>query len=453
MSSLPRQTPNSGPTGPFGIQRPNISRRVFLERLILASAGTAGAGWLAACTSGQNASGTSNTIPVPAGAPAGSTQTGRLAPGHISDRILVVVDLQGGNDGLSTVIPASDPTYWDLRPNLAIDEDDLLPLNDRLALNPELHRLHQRGLTVVEGVGPIDGDLSHFAMTERWERGDAKGTENHRTGFLGRLVDTLDTGQPLVGASLSGPTPYLVSDQAATLSLDGLGSLWFLDPVEWTDARAYQRLIGEYSALTGLSPTSEHLTSLVPDSYERLIDLASKISSVDESEIDWEDPMLTEGGEIGAQLFLAADLIAADVGTRVIYTSFTDFDTHSDHQWRHPYLMSQFDVAVDGFLDRIDEMGMSDYVTVATVSEFGRRAAESGQGLDHGVASSMLVMGPGEDQVLGVPSPLDELDQDGNQRTTVSFDQYFATLAQDWLGIEAGSVLPGDPGTLGLLAA
>ncbi len=411
---------------------PTRSRRRFLQHLAVLGAAGTGAGWLTGCTPGSDAS-SPLTLPPGADLEPSDEPAGRLTPGAVDGRILVVVDLLGGNDGLSTLVPLDDSRYFDLRPDLAIT--DALAIDGRVGLNPSLSRLHERGLTTVEGVGAPDGDLSHFAMTERWEQGDVAGTSQMRNGFLGRVTDALDDGSPLVGVSMGGPTPHLINQRAATLSLSGVDSMWFLEPSDWEEAAAYQRLLRGFDM----------------PAYDRLLDLADRLGATEEPEADWDDPMLSEGGDLGWQLHVAADLIEADVGTRVIYTQLGGFDTHDGHQWQHPQLMGNLDAALDGFLRRIEDQAKTDQVLVATVSEFGRRVEENGGGLDHGAASTMLLAGPTEARQLGEAPPLDELDENGNLAVTISFDRYLGSLAEEWLGVEAASVLPTDPELLGLI--
>lgn len=422
---------------------PAASRRRFLQRLAAVGALTATPSLLAACTRFEDGSSGSFST-VPASDPAELLPRGRLLPGAVEDRVLVVVDLAGGNDGLSTLVPAGDATYHDLRPRLALPDDEVLALDDRVALHPNLGRLHRRGIATVEGVGPIDGDLSHFAMSERWERGDVDGSRPLRSGFLGRLADAVDDGSPLVGVSLTGPTPHLANARSATLSLSDRNDLWFLNDRSWNEAIAFQ------DALRSLSLHETDDVQKMADSYRHLLDLAADLPTRDD-EIDWELPMLAEGGPLGRQLFLAAELLEADVGLRVVYTSVGGFDTHDDHEWQHPRLMSEVDAAIDGFLSRLEDSGRGGNVLVATTSEFGRRVQENGAGLDHGAASIAMLAGPIEARRLGEAPALDDLDDDGNLRVTVGFDRYLATLSEEWLGVEAASVLPGEPETLGLL--
>lgn len=431
--------------------RSPLTRRSFLHRLLAAGVVTAGGATAAGCgllSSGGGGGAAAGNAPVlsqdrrtgsgigPAEEPAG-----RMVSDAVDGRILVIVDLQGGNDGLSTLIPYGSGRYYDLRPELAVPQSDVLSIDDQVGLHPSLQRLHRRGVMAVEGVGPIDGDLSHFDMAARWQRGDVDGSNaNARTGFLARLIDAVDDGSPLVGVSTSGTSPYLTNAVAATLSLADVDQLWMLEETDWEEMAVFQ---------TQLARFDDRPAGPVADGYGRLLDLAGRLDVADE-EIDWETPMLAEGGDIGHQLHLAADLIAADVGTRVVYAATGDYDTHSEHRWRQAENLNQIDASIDGFLDRAEVLGFADRVVVATVSEFGRRVPENGSGLDHGSASTMLVAGGGLSGLGGERPDLSDLDDDENLRTTVGFDRYLASLAQEWLGVEAASVLTGDPQPLGL---
>lgn len=453
-------------TGPIRLRLPlrhDPSRRRFLRALGAAGAITATGGALLGCSSplgpdggsgGPDASGLgSGDSPANGWAVAGTDPqlpVGRRLPGAVDGRVLVVVDLLGGNDGLSTLIPHGDDTYHRLRPTLAVPAEDVLRLDGEAGLHPSLARLHRRGVTTVEGVGPVDGDLSHFAMTERWQRGDVTGANSLRTGFLGRLVDAVDEGSPLTGLSLAGPSPHLLAGRAATMALTGPDDLWFLEQNDWFEVDAYRAglaaMIGDLAGdPAGAGGGRDQLLATTADSYRELLDLATDLSTDDGDEWDWDEPMLAEGGELGQRLRAATDLLAADIGVRVVYVADGDYDTHQDHHWRQADNLARLDAAVAGFLDRVETMGMGDRVLVATVSEFGRRVPENAGGLDHGSASTMIVAGPVGDRRLGDRPALDDLDDDGNLRVAVGFDRYLAGLAQSWMGVEAASVLPGEP--------
>ncbi|MEZ5228098.1 MAG: hypothetical protein R2710_15925 [Acidimicrobiales bacterium] len=215
-------------------------------------------------------------------------------PGAVVDRVLVVIDFRGGNDGLSLLAPVADGRYHDLRPSLAIAEEDALWLDDEVGLHPAMARLRERPLITVEGVGPVAGDLSHFAMTERWERGDAAGSYAPHTGFLGRLTDAPTTAARWSAFRCRATPTTSPTREAATLALDGLDDLWFFEPTDWAPAAAFRQGIERFVRTDDAGP--------VADAYERLLALSTELASRDEEENNWEDPMFSEGGDLGAKL-------------------------------------------------------------------------------------------------------------------------------------------------------
>lgn len=364
-----------------------------------------------------------------------------LVPAPVDQRILVLIELEGGNDGPSTVVPYSEGAYYDARPRLAIPPDQVLAIDDNIGLNPNLSRVNGYQLAVVEGVGPVNGSLSHFEMAARWQQGDLLGDNSLRTGFLARLADSLDTGQGAVGLSTDGFTPRFANANATTLSLNNFNQLSLLTKDDWI-----------YPAFRQAS-NSFHggpMTARMAESWSVLNSLADRLPN-NLNDFEENIPMIQESRTLGKQLAMAAELIRADIGTRIVHVRLSGFDTHKGHDYKHERLMKEVDVAVSGFLDLMAESGYSERVLVATSSEFGRRVKENGTGLDHGAASTMLVWGPIRAGRYGEPLSFANLDQRGNLSTTVPFDSYLGSLAQEWLGVEAGAVLPTTPDLLDMV--
>ncbi len=411
-----------------------ITRRRFVQGLLIT--GVAGAGIVLASSPTARDEASGDPEPDATGPRQQSGLAGKgLEAAPADQRILVVLELEGGNDGLSTVVPRNIGSYYDLRPGLAIPEEELLEFDTDLGLNPNLVQLSKQRLTLVEGVGPVNGNLSHFEMVRRWEEGDASGTGSIRSGFLARLVDALADGSPMTGLSVSGHTPRFTAAQGSVLSLESANQLDSLTNNDWI----YPSFRNGLRTFGGAPLNTE-----VADSFSQLFAIGDNLD-IDLAELNEEDPMIKEGGDLGRQLQTAANLIKADTGVKVVHVQLTGFDTHQDHKYRHGELMKQLDAAVAGFINEMELAGLADRVLVATTSEFGRRVKENNNGLDHGSASTMLLSGPIKTGRLGEPSPLDSLDDDGNLKTTVSFDRYLATLAQTWFGIEAAAVLPNSP--------
>ncbi len=436
---------------------PRFTRRQVLGGLAL-GAGAGAASWVIARGGAPTATPAvgpdPSLAPVAGGGPApeaalapGLTALdslpGQLTPAPVEERILVVIELDGGNDGLSTVVPASTGRYYDLRPRMSVKPEDVLPLDDEVGLHPMLTGLFGRQKAVVEGVGPVDGSLSHFEMAARWETGDPTGGNNLRSGFLARLADALDTGQGTVGLSVAGFTPRFHNAKSPTLSIDSLDQLSVLTEDQWIYPQ-YRRTV---AGITG-GPMASRLAA----SWQQLLEIGKALPN-EVTKLDKADPMVTDGGELGVGLATAAQLLEADIGVRIVHARLAGFDTHDGFEWKYPDLMTKLNVAVDGFLARMHALGWANRVLVATTSEFGRRVRQNGSGFDHGAASTMLLFGPVLPGRYGQAPSLDDLDANGNLKVAVPFDVYLATLAQTWLGVEAASVLPTAPEVLPIVAA
>lgn len=363
-----------------------------------------------------------------------------LTPAPFDQRVLVLIELEGGNDGQSTVVPYQAGAFHDLRGNLVPEVGAVHAFDDEVGLHPNLGQLAQRQMAIVEGVGPVDGVLSHFVMAERWGMGNMAGEGGVRAGFLARLADAVDTGAAVTGLSVAGYTPRFNQSDAAVLSLERPNQLNYLTKSDWIYP-AYRRSVGAI----GGGPMASRLTN----SWNQIFSIGRSMGAVSSAD-DSESPMVKEGGDLGRQLLMAATAIKANIGVRVVHARLSGFDTHDGHKGRHDRLMGMLDAAVGGFLSRMDDAGLADRVLVATSSEFGRRGKANGGGLDHGSASNMLLFGPVSPGRYGEPSPLGDLDRQGNFKTTIPFDRYLATLAQDWLGVDAASVLANGPEGLGL---
>ncbi len=406
-----------------------IDRRRFLELGLVAGAGAvaasvAGPGGAAAAAVPGVRSGTAGTGPT-------------TAP--VATRQLVVIDMAGGNDGMSMVPPIGNSTYHALRPRTALADADILPLSGSVGLHPSLTRLHARGVAAVQGVGLTKPDLSHFESLRRWWAGDRTSQQLTATGFLGRLCDQIgDPEASAVGVSLGyGPSPALISASVSTLSMDpysdgGFPRFWNVGmDAAWTAGwRSMCELTNPKEAVPFRSARKggAYAIKFADDVAANLPPGATGYPQT----------------ELGTQLGLAARLLTADTGVRVVHVPFYgDFDTHDDHLARHARLMDELDAAVDRFLDDLVDRGIADRVIVATTSEFGRRVPDNASnGLDHGAGSFVLVAGqPVATGLYGAYPNLGSLDQDDNLKATVDLWDYYATLAQAWLGVPAVDVL------------
>ena len=352
----------------------------------------------------------------------------------------------GGNDGLSTVVPYGMGDYYDLRQRTAIGGDDVLALDDQVGFSAKLANIHRRGAAVFQGVGSPDPDGSHFEMMARWWNGSPTGAGSFDTGFLGRLADAIgDPAAAAVAVSIgSGAHPSLISKKAPTLSIPNAYSFGYLVGADDDDPfrQAFQRGYLAFGQGASANRYAELLRSLKGQS----VDFANGFGQFDpDAASDYP------GSELGRGLRLAAHMLAADNGVRIVHVPMNeDFDTHDDHAGRHPQLMESLDNAIEAFLNDIEAQGLSDKVLVMTTSEFGRTAHDNASGgLDHGTASMAMLLGPVNAGLYGEHPSLTNLDDNGDLVATMPFDQYYATVAEGWFGVPAGDVLASDAVALG----
>jgi uncharacterized protein (DUF1501 family) len=315
-------------------------------------------------------------------------------------RTLVVLELAGGHDGYSMVIPYTNGAYYRRRPQVSHPPEAVIPIDASLGWNPNLARLARRPVAVVDGVGAANTYNSH-EMLHRWWQGDTDGLHAQATGFYGRLCDVVgDVTAPAVGVCIGTPlTPALTARTVAARSVPIGGDAGF--PGSWEHG------MGSLPASTRPYPPTR----------------------------------------LGAQLATAMQVIRANVGTRVIVVPIgggLDFDTHQNHRAAHDALMTELDGALDAFLDDLDTLGLTPRVLCATFSEFGRRANQNPSGLDHGTTSVMLMCGAVTPGVYGAAPSWTSLDRDGQLVSPVGMGEYYAVMAS-FLGVRPGDVLPDDP--------
>ncbi len=413
-----------------------LDRRRFLQSLALGAGGAALG--LSACSDGGDGLPFASAADEPAPPTATPVPPAPVtAVGPSEDRTLVVIELEGGNDGLDTVIPHNDPRYVDLRATVGVDPETVLPIDDEVGLNPNLAGLHASGVAVLEGVGMADPDLSHFESSRRWWTGDVTGQATFSTGFLGRLCDQLAAEEPVTGVSVGrGASPTMRSDHAVTLSVPDPWAGGGLTATDWPFAMAARQGLATMASSADGAP----LRAVTTENMGRALDFLDVLGSLPDRETD-----AYPGSQISYQLQTCARLLAGDTGIRVLHVPWGSFDTHDDHRGSHDYQLRELDEALTAFRNDLADLGMAETTLIATTSEFGRRPAENSNGTDHGTASTMLLAGPVTAGRHGDAPSLRALDDDGNLVATVGMDEYYATLAEAWFGVAAGDVLPGAP--------
>src|SRR6185436_10714915 len=365
------------------------------------------------------------------------------------NRILVVVELSGGNDGLNTVVPYGDPAYYRARPKIGIPKNEVIKLSNGFGLHPSMvgfERLYKDGLLgVVHGCGYDHPSLSHFSSMGFWHTGVPNGGEP--LGWLGRLADEV------YNPSKKNVIVNIGNSQSLAVRSGHHSPLVFDDPArfrrEGTDEEK-KVLAGMSLPKTTGNASLEFLTSLAANATESS-DFVRQASASYQTTVDYGI-----GGGIGGNLQRVAALISAGMPTRLYYVTYSgnSFDTHVQQGDLHSRLLMYTADAVRGFLEDIKRLGRGDDVAMMVFTEFGRRVEENGSlGTDHGTATPMFVIGKGVKGGLHGRHPsLTDLD-DGNMKMTTDFRRVYATMIKEWLGYDdTPKILKGSFSPLGVFA-
>ncbi len=369
------------------------------------------------------------------------------------ERSLLVLELQGGNDGLATVIPTGSKQYAKLRPTLGAVRKGALALGDGTALPGSLAKWHGHVIegraTVVHGVGYAQPDRSHFRSRDIWQVADPQlqRVGAATTGWLGRAADRLAGQGAGVPAAALGQleVPLALHGQRVVAP-----SLRSIEDFQWSAPAGPVAGDSPLRAIVAGAAAAGDLRAFVQQTQLRAIELADDLRAAlarYRPHAEYPDTPL------GRDLQLAARLLVSGFGTRLLHVGFGGFDTHARQLPTHTALLGQLDAALDAFLRDLAGHQRQQSVALLVHSEFGRRAAENAsQGTDHGAAAPVFVaMGGSVGGTLGQVPDLDDL-LDGDVRCTVDFRSVYAELLQ-WLGLDAVAVLGQAVPALGLWPA
>jgi len=382
------------------------------------------------------------TTAVRAAAPA----TAPNAAGPRPERILVVLEMSGGNDGLNTVVPYADDTYYRLRPRIAIRPNKVLRLDEHHGFNPGMagfERLYKDGhLAIVHGCGYEQPSFSHFASMAYWHT--AAPNSGEETGWIGRLADALRPGGE------AGYVVNIAASQSLAVRSRTHVPVVFDDPERFVRQAPFEErdLIARAHAATADEPNASRR-------YLHDIAHSARLASarVREACASYHTPV--DYGLIPLDLPKVAALIAAGSATRLYYVAYRNnaFDTHVHQVDTHQRLLTYVSDAVSGFLRDMARIGRADDVVLMAFSEFGRRASENANlGTDHGTAGPMFIAGqPVRGGQYGQAPDLAGRLPDDNLAYTTDFRRVYATLAQGWLGLaDTSAVLRGRFAPLGV---
>lgn len=362
--------------------------------------------------------------------------------GFKDDRVLVVVQLGGGNDGLNTLVPHSNDAYYNARPKIGLGSDRLLKLSDDVSLNNRLEglmRLYDDAkLGIIQGVGYPNPDRSHFRSMEIWHTA-SDSDQFLGTGWIGRYFDHECSGsaRPQAGVAIGKERPQAFDgEKGFGVSFENPNSFGWQpgdgvdNEVNFAKANARELPASNNANLDFL----RHVTSDAIMSSKEVQDASMHAGAMEGA----------KGGRqnLGQQLETVAQLIRGDLQTRIYYVSASGFDTHANQLGQHDNLLKGIGDSLLAFQQRIEADGTADRVTTMVFSEFGRRVKENKSGgTDHGTAAPMFVIGnhikPG---LYGQYPSLTTLD-DGDLIHTVDFRQVYAAVLNEWFAVDPKMVL------------
>jgi len=371
------------------------------------------------------------------------------------ERVIAVMSLSGGNDGLNTVIPYSDPQYRDYRPTIGVQEDQVLPLNDDVGFHPsmvEIKQMFDEGkVAVIQGAGYPNPSLSHFRSMDIWHTCEPDKIASE--GWLGRAIKEMDPNgeNVLEGVNIGRGLPRaLMMPGVPVASVGNLATYGVLTGISGEEERSealevfshmYAPAIGSGSVMDYLRETGmgalqgADLLKVAPEKYS--------------STVEYGNFPIAQGMRDVAQVHLA------DLGTRVLYNTspYNAFDTHANEASLHSGLWRQVSQTVADFFEDMKEHDRGEEVLLFIFSEFGRRAKDNGGGSDHGTGGVCFVIG---DHVKGglygeYPSLKPEDLEDGNLRYKADFRSVYTEMLEGWLGLDAKPIVGGTYEKLGFL--
>ena len=389
------------------------------------------------------------------GAVAFAAQNSSAVVDRANKKTLVLVQLAGGNDGLNTLVPGSDPSYRSARATLGIAENAVLPLGEGFGLNPALtgmKGLWDAGkLAVVRGVGYPGQNYSHFKSMAIWQAGDPKMELDN--GWLGRTLEQLESDEhdPFLGFNAGGSTPEeMRTPKVAVPSVRSPGDYGvkvggrLADPGHARTAT----MLKLYEQYPSASPYGALLETTVETamSSSRLLQEADRAYT---PAVEYPD------SSFGSGLSVLAEAIVGNLGMRAGHITLGGFDTHNNQATEHTALMETLDSGLTAFHHDLEAHGKADDVLVLTWSEFGRRVAENGNGgTDHGAGSVLFALGNGvRGGLYGDAPDLAALVDDGNVPYTTDFRRVYATVIDGWLGVPHEELLGQRWEQLGFIAA
>ncbi|PKB73090.1 MAG: hypothetical protein BZY75_03645 [SAR202 cluster bacterium Io17-Chloro-G7] len=363
------------------------------------------------------------------------------------DPVLVVLQLAGGNDAVNTLIPYTNPLYFDNRPNVRIDENQVIPINGEIGFHPAMgpmKRIFDEGkMAIIQGVGYPTPSRSHFRSMDIWHTCEPEKVGDE--GWLGRTVRELDPHKENVLTAVNfgrGLPRALAAPGVPVASVGNLETYGVLTGIDDEDQRmkALDVFSKVYTPMIGQGPVVDYLAQTGLDALKGA-DILSTAPEMYTSSVEY-------GGDVvGQYMRNIVQTHLADFGTRVLYTTapYNSFDTHAGQITNHTILWTETSRAIADYYDDLQEHNAGSNVLLLVFTEFGRRVHDNGSGTDHGAGGHAFVIG---DSVKGglygeYPSLDDSKLAEGDLQFNNDFRGLYSTILEKWMGLDAKPIVNG----------
>ena len=362
------------------------------------------------------------------------------------DPVLVVLQLTGANDYLNTIVPYTNPLYWDNRPKVNIPEDQVLPIDDELGFRSDTEQLKaiydQGNMAIIHGIGFENSPRSHFRAMDIWHtcEPDRIGID----GWVAKVIRDLDPSgeNVLKGVNFGQGLPRALTMRGVPVTsvnhLETYGVFSSVRSSEQERAQLLESFARMYAPAIGTGPTMEYLGQTGLDALKGA-DIIKVAPEQYSSTIEYPNSTIAKALKDVAQVHLAG------LGTQVFYTSHGPFDTHFNQGGSHAKLWMEISEAVESFFADLREHDAGENVIMMVFSEFGRRVRDNGTGTDHGAAGVSFVLG---ERVKGgmygtYPSLKPEDLTQGDLAPNYDFRGFYSSLVDQWLGLDPVPIVGG----------
>jgi uncharacterized protein (DUF1501 family) len=361
------------------------------------------------------------------------------------DRSLVVIQLSGGNDYLNTVVPYTNDLYYDFRPTVHIPPEDVLPLDAAYGLRPNMECIKQLWdegkVAIINGIGYPKPNRSHFRSMDIWHTAEPE--KIGKEGWLGRAIRDLDPrgDNVLTGVNFGRGLPRALGCRGVPVASVGNLDTYGLFP-DLQDQAARQAALETFAKMYGGAAARDMVVEFLGQTGSDALkgaDILRTAPAQYSSTVTYPDTALARN------LKSMAQVLFANLGTRIYYTQLGGWDTHSGELQTHAQLWKEVSDGVGAFMADVQAHDREDEVVVMIFSEFGRRIRDNGSGCDHGSGGGAFLIGKDiQGGMYGEFPSLKLEDQlEGDLHFTNDFRCTYTTLLEQWLGLEAAPIVNG----------